>query len=120
MKSKSYKDLIVWQKACEVAIIVYEITENFPRQELFGLASQMQRASVSVASNIAEGSKRGTKKDFINFLRIAQGSLAELETQISILKKISFGKSIPVENIVQSIDGTNRLLSALIISLSKN
>lgn len=120
MKSKSYKDLIVWQKACKIAVAVYEITASFPKQEVYGLSSQMQRAAVSVASNIAEGSKRGTKKDFVKFLRISQGSLAELETQVSILKELPFGRIIETKILEGYIDDTNNLLGALVVSLSKN
>src|SRR3989304_1877241 len=84
----SYKDLIVWQKAVKLALVVYELTSRFPKEESFGLTSQMRRSAVSIPSNIAEGRSRGTKKDFIQFLRIAFGSGAELETQIIIAKQI--------------------------------
>jgi len=80
---KSYKELIVWQKAVKLSILVYKITNNFPKSELYGITNQMRRSSVSIASNIAEGQVRG-HKEFIQFLRIAYGSGAELETQLII------------------------------------
>lgn len=83
-----YKQLIVWQKAKQLAISVYTLTEKFPREEIYGLTSQMRRSAISIASNIAEGRMRGTKKDFLSFLRIAYGSGAELETQLEISKEV--------------------------------
>ncbi len=88
MKIQSYKELIVWQKAVDLSVQVYALTEQYPREEIYGLTSQMRRAAVSIASNIAEGRYRGTKKDFCQFLRIAFGSGAELETQIEISKRL--------------------------------
>jgi len=84
----SYKDLVVWQKSILLVKCIYEITERFPKEEIFGLTSQMRRSAVSIPSNIAEGRHRGTAKDFIQFLRIAYGSGAELETQIEISKQL--------------------------------
>ena len=87
-KIDSYKDLIVWEKAIFLTIEIYKITENFPKEEIYGLTSQMRRSAVSIPSNIAEGRNRGTRKDFCNFLRIALGSCAELSTQIEIAKRL--------------------------------
>jgi four helix bundle protein len=84
--SRSFKDLIVWQRSMELVKEVYKITRKFPRSEGFALSSQLRRAAVSIPSNIAEGSKRGTQKDFLQFLRIAVGSSAEVETQMLIAK----------------------------------
>jgi len=75
----SYKDLIVWQRATGLAVLIYEITEMFPNNELYGLVSQMRRCAISIISNIAEGRRRGSRKDFHQFLTIAYGSGAELE-----------------------------------------
>jgi len=80
----SYRDLIVWKKAVGLAIETYHLTDQFPKEEVYGLISQMRRAAVSVPSNIAEGSIRGSKRDFCHFLRIASGSVAELETQVEV------------------------------------
>jgi len=90
----SYKDLTVWQRAIELTVSVYELTECFPREEIYGITSQMRRASVSIPSNIAEGRFRGTKKDYVQFLRIAYGSGAELETQIEISKRLMKTKAL--------------------------
>ena len=85
---KSYKDLIVWQKSIDLVTKIYKITENFPKEEIYALTNQMRRCAVSIPSNIAEGRGRGTRKDFAQFLRIASGSAAELETQLIISKEI--------------------------------
>lgn len=88
MKSTNYRDLIVWQKAIELVTLTYKLVAKFPKEEMFGLSSQMKRAAVSIPSNIAEGSKRSTEKDFRHFLMISYGSGAELETQIEIAKRL--------------------------------
>ena len=88
MYIKSFKELIVWQKSIELVKEIYISSREFPKEELYGLTSQMRRSSVSIPSNIAEGKKRKTKRDFIQFLRIADGSAAELETQIIIAKDL--------------------------------
>ena len=88
MNGCSYKELIVWKKAMELVTEVYRVTEFYPKCEIYGLTSQTKRSAVSIPSNIAEGRYRGTKKDFVRFLRIAYGSGAELETQIEIAKRL--------------------------------
>ena len=82
---KPHKKLEVWKLAMEIAEDIYELTEKFPSPEKFGMVSQMRKSSVSIPSNIAEGAARNTKKEFINFLHIAQGSLSELDTQYRII-----------------------------------
>ncbi len=104
----SFKDLTVWQKSTDLSVLVYNATKSFPQEEIYGLTSQMRRASVSIASNIAEGSARGSKKEFQRFLRIALGSLAELKTQVEIAKRLSFGKELDYNEI-----------DSLIIEISK-
>lgn len=102
---KSYKKLIVWQKAIDLVAFVYEFTEDFPKSEIYGLISQMRRAAVSIPSNIAEGSRR-RGKDLRQFLIISFGSGAELETQIEISRKLSYGneqKRIKTEHILEEI-----------------
>lgn len=89
----SYKDLIVWQRAMELVTAVYELTEAFPREEMYGLTSQIRRSAISIPSNIAEGRVRGSAKEFMQFLRIAYGSGAELETQIEIAKRLKNTKN---------------------------
>lgn len=87
----SYRDLIVWQRSMELVTTLYAFTEQFPRSEIYGLATQIRRAAVSVPSNIAEGKMRGTRKDYRHFLLNAFGSGAELETQIEIARRLQYG-----------------------------
>lgn len=89
MLVKSYKELIVWQKSMDLVKEIYLLTEKFPREELYGLVSQMRRAAVAIPSNIAEGYLRKHRKEFVQFLSVASGSAAELETQILICKSLS-------------------------------
>ena len=115
MKISSFKELVVWQRAVELATAIYNLTDSFPKEELFGLTSQMRRASVSVPSNIAEGFKRGSRLEFKQFLSIAKGSLAELETQILIAKNISKTKHLNFN----AADGLTEEVSKMLHSLSK-
>jgi len=87
---KTHKDLDVWKEAIAVAKEVYKLTESFPQEETYGLTSQMRRAAVSIASNIAEGAARNSTKEFIQSLYIALGSLAELETQLLLARELEF------------------------------
>jgi four helix bundle protein len=86
-KIKSFRDLVVWQRAVDLAVLIYKTTEQFPKAEMYGLTNQMRRASVSVASNIAEGYNR-SQAELRHFPEIARGSLAELETQLEIAQRI--------------------------------
>lgn len=94
---QSYKELIVWQRSIELVKEIYKITNEYPREEIYGLVSQMRRSSISIPSNIAEGYKRKSLGDYVRFLNIADGSAVELETQIiiskDIYKKINFTKT---------------------------
>lgn len=116
--SGSYKDLIVWQKAIEIVVFIYEVTDHFPREEQFGLISQMRRSAISIASNIAEGRYRGTRKDYRNFLRIAFGSGAELETQIVVAKKLSKTKHLDYSKIDAPLEEVMKMLNAMIQKLA--
>ena len=89
-KTQSYKDLIVWQKGIALAKLVYTITAKFPAEEKFGLVSQMRRAAVSIPSNIAEGQARHTTGEFIQFISHAEGSVAELNTQLILAVELKF------------------------------
>lgn len=115
---QNYKDLIVWQKSVDLSVLIYEITEKFPKEEMYGLSSQMRRASISIASNIAEGKQRGTKKDFLHFLRISKGSASELETQIVISKKLNFSKNINYSKIEDTLEEVMKMLRGIIYKLS--
>ncbi len=94
----NHKKLEAWENAMELVKQVYKVTESFPKNELFGLTSQMRRCAVSIPSNIAEGAARNSDRDFIRFLHIALGSLSELETQVLISKEIELLKDVrPLE-----------------------
>lgn len=108
----SYKDLIVWQRSMELVVEIYKVTEEFPTAELYGIISQMRRAAVSIPSNIAEGRKRSTRKDFRQFLVVAYASASELETQIEISKRLNF---IKVDKYIK----TDALLLEVIKMLNK-
>jgi four helix bundle protein len=88
---KSYRDLPVWQRSIELSVAVYRLTAGFPRDEIYGLTSQLRGAGVSVASNIAEGYGRGSKGEYKNFLAIARGSALEIQTQLVIAGELEFG-----------------------------
>ncbi len=90
MKVKSYQDLIAWQKAVALVLGIYELTKRLPARETFGLRAQLERAAVSIPSNIAEGQGRRSTRDFIHFLGNAQGSLFEVETQLIIAQKLGY------------------------------
>lgn len=110
---KSYRDLKVWQKAIALAKATYSLTEDFPKREHFGLAAQMRRASVSVASNIAEGAARHSDKDYAHFLTIARGSLAEMLTQLAIAFEVGFISEKDVLLLEAQADEISRMLHGL-------
>jgi four helix bundle protein len=103
MGSRSYKDLVVWQKSIKVCKLVHVICESFPKSELYGLASQMKRAAVSVASNIAEGQARQHLGEFRQFLAIANGSLAELDTQRIIAEELGMVDNVRSRELDEAI-----------------
>ncbi len=110
-----YKELEVWKRALDVVTDIYQLTSTFPEPEKFGITLQMRRAAVSIPSNIAEGSARHHSKDFTHFLRIADGSAAELETQLLISRNLHFVTDI--ETLLNEINSVRRMLAALIKSL---
>ncbi len=114
---KSHKDLVVWQKAVTLSLDVYKLTNNFPSREIYGLSSQMRRAAISIPSNIAEGSGRSTRKDYANFLHIAYGSTAELETQMLIALRLSFFDIATYESVNALLVEVSKMLRAMIEKL---
>lgn len=112
MINQSYKKLQIWVKAMELAKLVYKLTANFPKEELFGLTSQMRRSSVSVVSNIAEGSQRSTDKDFAHFILTGKGSLAELETQTLLAQSFNYGSGDSIMIILDKIAELDKMLYA--------
>ncbi len=116
----TYKDLIVWQKSIELAKKVYILTQQFPKQEQYGLVSQMNRAAVSIPSNIAEGKLRQSPKEFRQFLFIAFASGGELETQIEIAKSLKELKHINFSEVEELLIEIMKMLNKLLSTLSPN
>ena len=114
---KPHKKLKVWQLAMEIVTDVYRLTESFPSEEKFGLISQMRRCAVSIPSNTAEGAARNTRKEFINFLHISQGSLAELDTQLEISLRLKLINQESWMTMDAKLLEEDKMLSGLIISL---
>ena len=115
---KSYKELIVWQKSFELTKSIYNLTKQFPKEETYGMVSQMRRAAISIPSNIAEGYCRKSRLEYIQFIRIAFGSSAELETQLLLSRDL---KLAPLENINKSLDQlveVLKMLNKLLFSLN--
>jgi len=116
-KASSYKDLITWQKGILLVKHIYKLTSIFPGEEKFGLISQLRRAAVSVPSNIAEGQARRTTGDFIHFISNAEGSVAEVETQLIIAVELSFCSQAQAQTCFSVNDELRRMLNALRRSL---
>jgi four helix bundle protein len=120
MKVKSYKELNVWKKGIDIVKLFYEITENFPQKELYTLSCQMQRAAISIPSNIAEGFARGHTVEYRQFLRTALGSCAELDTQLIIAHMRNCVTETEISNLQEDLDHESRMIMNLIKSLRKN
>ncbi|MDR1963456.1 MAG: four helix bundle protein [Planctomycetaceae bacterium] len=116
---RNYRDLIAWQKAMELTEKVYRATRTFPREEIYGLTSQVRRAAVSIPSNIAEGQARKSTPEFLHFLSIACGSRAEIETQIMIAKRLQYIDDVEANEILSLSSEVSSLLNGLINSLKK-
>ncbi len=117
--ARSYRELLVWQKAKALAVQVYQATEQFPKAETYGLTSQIRRAAVSVASNIAEGQGRLTSGEFLHFLGQARGSLLELDTQLAIALDLNYLRADKYELLDHETYQVLGLLNRLIESLRK-
>lgn len=113
----THKDLDVYKKSVQMVAEVYLITAKFPKEEIYGLVSQMRRAAVSVPSNIAEGAARNSHKEFVHFLYFSMGSLSELETQLEIAVILNFIKTDATTNLVQNLLSIKQMLLGLIKSL---
>lgn len=116
----SYRDLIVWQKSMELVERVYRMTRAFPAEELYGLSSQVRRAAVSIPSNIAEGQARKSTAEFRNFLSIAQGSRAEVETQTLIAQRLGYVTENQIQNILSLLEEVAKMLNVLSTNLPKS
>ena len=111
---KTYRDLIVWQKAMVLVTEIYKVSKSFPRREDYGLTSQLRRCAVSIPSNIAEGYGRNSRNEYIRFLQIASGSLYELQTQLEIAANLGYLKKDEFELLYESTREVERMLSVLI------
>ena len=120
MKVKSYKELLIWKKGIEIADLTYKTTENFPPKELYILSSQMQRAAISIPSNIAEGFSRGHTAEYKQFLRIALGSCSELETQLTISQKRNYINETEMQCLSEQLEQESRMIMSLVKNLGKN
>ena len=113
----THRDLKVWNDSINFVTKIYQITNNFPKEELFGITSQIRRASVSIPSNIAEGAARTSKKEFNNFLSIALGSASEVETQLIISKNLNYLNIDSFNTIIQDLNKIQRMISGLMKSI---
>ena len=119
MTLTSYHDLLVWQKAIDFVVDCYKLTGGFPRAETFGLAAQLQRAAVSVPSNIAEGAGRTHTREFLRHLGISRGSLFEAETQIIIARRLNYATADAVQPLLSAVAEVGKMLHGLIASLER-
>jgi four helix bundle protein len=117
-KLNSFRDLIVWQKSIMLVKKIYELTKKFPLEERYSLSSQMQRAAVSIPSNIAEGWMRKSSKSFIQFLRISLGSVGELETQTEIAKQEEYIDDVEYQETIRQIEEVRKMLYGTTASLN--
>jgi four helix bundle protein len=115
---KSYRDLSVWRKAMDLAVMTYRLVRNFPKCEEYGLTSQAQRAAASVPANIAEGHGRAQTKVYLQFISIARGSLAELETHLLLAERLEYVTETDIKTILQATDEVGRMLRGLQKSLA--
>jgi four helix bundle protein len=117
---RSYKDLIVWQKSFELSLLVYKLTKEFPKDELYALTSQIRRAAVSIPSNIAEGYCRQRKLEYVQFLQVAFASGAELETQLLIAKELKYFDEMSFEKADGLLKEILRMLNVLISKIKSS
>jgi four helix bundle protein len=118
-KRSDFRDLLVWRKAMALAAGTYRVTPRLPREGIFGRTGQLRRSAVSVPSNIAEGSSRGTTREFIRFLHVARGSLGELQTQLLIARDVGYLTEVDLEPALTLVDEVGRLLNAVISGLHR-
>ena len=117
---RSYRDLQVWQLGMDLAEACYLLTKRFPKDELFGMTSQIRRAASSVPANIAEGYGRASKGEYVQFLRVAQGSLKELETHLTLSRRVGLMSESETKNVWGECDHLGRMLHRLIRSLQRS
>ena len=118
---QSYKDLLIWQKGIEMVVLVYQLISDFPKDELYALSSQIKRSAVSIPSNIAEGYGRQSTQSYIQFIKIARGSLCELETQLIVAKRLKFIKNETLySELMNQITEESKMLNSFINKLESS
>jgi four helix bundle protein len=117
---KPHKKLEAWKQSMDLVIEIYRTTENFPSQEIYGLTNQIRRAAISIPSNIAEGAARQTKKEFTNYLHMAQGSLSELDTQIELASRLGYFDQETFRMLDERLERIDKMITGLIHHLSKS
>ena len=120
MKIKSYKDLNIWKRSIGIVEDIYKVTKNFPKEEIYGLTSQLRRSAVSIPSNIAEGFARFSNKEYRQFLFISLGSCAELFTQIIITLRLGHLENKEADKLLNEVDEISKMTMSLIKKLSTN
>jgi four helix bundle protein len=114
---QSFRDLLVWQRSIQLTVAVYQLTKGFPKEELYGLTSQIRRSAVSVASNIAEGHGRLSTGEYRQFLGIARGSVFEVQTQLEIARALKLGESAMVDKADALSHEVGKMIHAILVSL---
>jgi four helix bundle protein len=118
---QSYKDLLIWQKGIEMVVLVYQLISDFPKDEIYALSSQIKRSAVSIPSNIAEGYGRHSTQSYIQFIKIARGSLCELETQLIVAKRLKFIKNETLySELMNQITEESKMLNSFINKLESS
>jgi four helix bundle protein len=117
---RSYKDLLAWQKSMDLVTAVYRASQGFPKEEIFGLVSQIRRSAVSMPSNIAEGHARTSRKEFQYFLSNARGSLAQLETQLTIAHQLAYIDEAGINQLLDRVGEVGRILNGLLTALKRS
>ena len=118
---QSYKDLLIWQRGIEIVALVYQLISNFPKDEIYALSSQIKRSAVSIPSNIAEGYGRQSTQSYIQFVKIARGSLCELETQLLVAEKLGFVKLESLySDIIKQITEESKMINSFLNKLESS
>jgi four helix bundle protein len=117
LENRGYRHLVAWQRAMDLVVELYEVSANWPREEIYGLTRQARRAAVSIASNLAEGHGRNSKREYRHFVGIAFGSLLELETQVIVAQRLGFGDVATLNALLERTSEVSRLLNGLRRSL---
>ncbi|MBB4016111.1 four helix bundle protein [Chelatococcus caeni] len=119
MDIQSYRDLRVWREAMELAEGCYRLTGGFPKDELFGMTAQIRRAGVSIPANIAEGYGRGSAGAYVHFLKVAQGSLKELETHLLLAERVGLAEGAAITSLLEACDSVGKMLRSLIRAIER-